>query len=245
MSFSGSGSGSGSGTGSVSGSGWTTGSVTSGSGSASAESQKVFFRDSVQEIHIVLGALTVNDQIKDILAGGGDVKNSLPSSSVALSTTVPVPSGVKGLVVVSVGDRRLGFRCGLVTLGVGRDAHTGKENRAAVKTAPCDARYSPLLHRASGPNLFFMFGILLCFHQTSPGPTWPEAVMAGITEKSGQLGGGQFQGADSLNDHAVFFLLTLFLQIPDFGLPFGFSLLTGPSTALCRFFQVWSWIAPF
>ena len=29
------------------------------------------------------------------------VKNSLPSPSVALSTTVPVPSGVKGLAVVS------------------------------------------------------------------------------------------------------------------------------------------------
>lgn len=34
------------------------------------ESQKVFFRDSVQEIYIVLGALTVNDQIKNIFAGG-------------------------------------------------------------------------------------------------------------------------------------------------------------------------------
>ena len=30
------------------------------------------------------------------------VKNSLPSSSVALSTTVPVPFGVKGLATVSV-----------------------------------------------------------------------------------------------------------------------------------------------
>ena len=29
------------------------------------------------------------------------VKNSLPSPSVALSTTVPVPSGVKGFAVVS------------------------------------------------------------------------------------------------------------------------------------------------
>ena len=49
---------------------------------------------------------------------------------------------------------------------------------------------------------------------------------SGVTEKGGQLGGRQFQGTDSLNDHAVFFLLTLFLQVFDLGLPLG-SLLPG------------------
>lgn len=58
--------------------------------------QQVFFRDSVQEIHILLGSLAVDNQVERILVFGGGVvivKNSLPSSSVALSTTVPPHPG--------------------------------------------------------------------------------------------------------------------------------------------------------
>ena len=43
----------------------------------------------------------------------------------------------------------------------------------------------------------------------------------GVVQKSHQLGGGQFEGAHRLHDLAVFFLLFLLFQLPDFGLPFG------------------------
>ena len=59
---------------------------------------------------------------------------------------------------------------------------------------------------------------------------------AGIAEKLSQFGGRQFQRTNSLNNHAVFFFLTLFLQIPDFGLPLG-SLLTGLRQLFVDFFK--------
>jgi hypothetical protein len=43
----------------------------------------------------------------------------------------------------------------------------------------------------------------------------------GVIQKSHKLGGRQFEGAHRLHDLAVFFLLFLLFQLPDFGLPFG------------------------
>ena len=48
----------------------------------------------------------------------------------------------------------------------------------------------------------------------------------GVIQKCHQLGGRQFKGAHRLHDLAVFFLLFLLFQLPDFGLPLG-SLLPG------------------
>ena len=48
----------------------------------------------------------------------------------------------------------------------------------------------------------------------------------GVIQKSHKLGGRQFEGAHRLHDLAVFFLLFLLFQLPDFGLPLG-SLLPG------------------
>ena len=59
---------------------------------------------------------------------------------------------------------------------------------------------------------------------------------AGIAEKLSQFGGRQFQRTNSLNNHAVFFFLTLFLQIPDFGLPLG-GFLTGLRQLFVDFFK--------
>ena len=43
----------------------------------------------------------------------------------------------------------------------------------------------------------------------------------GVIQKSHKLGGRQFERAHRLHDLAVFFLLFLLFQLPDFGLPFG------------------------
>ena len=43
----------------------------------------------------------------------------------------------------------------------------------------------------------------------------------GVIQKSHKLGGRQFEGAHRLHDLAVFFLLFLLFQLPDFGLPLG------------------------
>lgn len=62
-----------------------------------------------------------------------------------------------------------------------------------------------------------MFGILLCFIRLRA--KLARSSNDGIAEKLSQFGGRQFQRTNRLNNHAVFFFLTLFLQIPDFGLP--------------------------
>ena len=59
--------------------------------------KEVCFRDSVQEIYIFTGLLVINHQKEDILVRGGDGVKFLPVLVGALSTTVPVPFGVKGL----------------------------------------------------------------------------------------------------------------------------------------------------
>ena len=118
--------------------------------------QQVFFRDSVQEIHIFLGALSVNDQIKDILAGGGDGEKLLAVlvGGIVHHRSRPVRSEGLGNGFRCGGQR--GFLCGLVTLGVGRDAHTGKrkqgggQNRGPAKQLIPHGRYPPLFPRTSG-----------------------------------------------------------------------------------------------
>ena len=120
------------------------------------ESQKVFFRDSVQKIHIVLSALTVNDQIKHIFAGGGNRKKFLAVlvGSIIHHRTRSIWG--EGLSSGFLGSRRLGFCNGLVTLGVGCGAHAGKrkqggsQNRSPAKKLILHVRYPPLLHQTSG-----------------------------------------------------------------------------------------------
>ena len=98
-----------------------------------------------------------------------------------------------------------------------------RENRAAIKPA------------ALRNSLFFMLGILLCFIRIRA--NLARGGDGGVAEKGSQLRGRQFQGANSLNNHAVFFLLTLFLQVPYLGLPFG-GLLPGLVQRLVDFFSL-------
>lgn len=79
-----------------------------------------------------------------------------------------------------------------------------------------------------------MLGILLCFIGLRA--NLARGGNGGVAEKGSQLRGCQFQGTDSLNDLAVFFLLTLFLQVFDLGLPLG-GLLPGLFQLLVDFFK--------
>lgn len=79
-----------------------------------------------------------------------------------------------------------------------------------------------------------MLGILLCFIRIRA--NLARGGDGGVAEKGSQLRRRQ-EEENSLNNHAVFFLLTLFLQVPYLGLPFG-GLLPGLVQRLVDFFSL-------
>ena len=81
---------------------------------------------------------------------------------------------------------------------------------------------------ASLRNLVFFMGCVLLFGCLRLRVSMARSGKAifGVIQKSHKLGGRQFEGAHRLHDLAVFFLLFLLFQLPDFGLPLG-SLLPG------------------
>ena len=118
--------------------------------------QQVFFRDGVQEVHIFLGALAINNQVEHILAGGGDGEELFAVLVGGVVHHRPRPVRGEGLGGDFLGGGRRGFLNRLVTLGVGRDAHAGKrkqgggQNRGPAKQLIPHGRYPPFLSQASG-----------------------------------------------------------------------------------------------
>ena len=98
----------------------------------------------------------VNDQIKNILAGGGNREKLLAVLVGGIIHHRARSIWGEGLGCGFLGGRRLGSRNGLVTLGVGCGAHAGKrkqggsQNRSPAKKLILHVRYPPLLHQASG-----------------------------------------------------------------------------------------------